>query len=224
MNIIETNLNFGKLSKRTKTTRIILHHAAAKTCDAATIHRWHKDRGWSGAGYHFLVRKNGKIYRLRPENTVGAHASGNNSDSIGICFEGDFQRESMPVVQKKAGKELVAYLKKKYNISKVQRHKDVGSTSCPGKNFPFADIKAGTTSTSNTAVSSGDFAPFLVKILASELNIRAGAGTNCKVVGSIKDNGIYTITKVKYNGTTPWGYLKSRAGYISLLPKYVKRL
>lgn len=148
MNIINANLSFGKLSKRTKTNRIILHHAAAKTCDAATIHRWHKDRGWSGAGYHFLVRKNGQVYSLRPVGTLGAHASGNNSDSIGICFEGNFDAEGMGYAQMNAGKELVEYLKKKYGISKVQRHKDVGSTSCPGNSFPFSEVATGAPDTS----------------------------------------------------------------------------
>ena len=147
MNIIETNLSFGSLSNRSKTTRMILHHADAKTCSAEDIHRWHLENGWSGAGYHFLVRKDGKVYRLRPEKAVGAHASGSNSDSLGICFEGDFQSEKMSDKQKKAGKELVAYLKKKYGISKVQKHSDVCATSCPGKNFPFSEI-AGAASSS----------------------------------------------------------------------------
>lgn len=154
MNIIETNLSFGSLSNRSKTTRIILHHAAAKTCSAEDIHRWHLGNGWSGAGYHFLVRKDGKVYRLRPEKAVGAHASGSNSDSLGICFEGDFTSEKMSTTQKNAGKDLIAYLKKKYGISKVQKHSDVCSTDCPGKNFPFSEIAGATGSTSSVSSSS----------------------------------------------------------------------
>lgn len=157
MKIIETNLSFGSMSKRSKTNRIILHHADAKKCSAEDIHRWHKERGWSGAGYHFLVRKDGSVYRLRPEKYIGAHASGNNSDSLGICFEGDFQSETMGAAQKKSGKELVAYLKNKYGISKVQRHKDVGATDCPGKNFPFSEIAgaSGSVSVSTEKEESG---------------------------------------------------------------------
>lgn len=154
MNIKETNLKFGSLSNRSKTTRIILHHAAAKSCGASTIHQWHKNNGWSGIGYHFVVRKNGTIERGRPEKTVGAHASGSNSDSLGICFEGDFTSEKMSDKQKNAGKELVAYLKKKYGISKVQRHSDVYATSCPGKNFPFSEI-AKATSTASSGTKDG---------------------------------------------------------------------
>lgn len=145
MNIIETNLQFGSMASRSTTRRIILHHAEATSCTAQDIHRWHKeDNHWAGAGYHFLVRKDGKVYRLRPEWAVGAHASGSNSDSLGICFEGAFNVETMGQSQIQAGRELVAYLKSKYGISLVQRHKDVGQTDCPGNNFPFLEIANGT--------------------------------------------------------------------------------
>lgn len=149
MNIIEKTYNWnGSLSQRKKTTRIIIHHAAAVICTADDIHRWHLNNGWCGIGYHFFVRKDGTIYRGRPENMVGAHAGNNNSDSIGICFEGNYQTEtSMPSAQKIAGRELVAYLKKKYSISKVQKHKDVNSTACPGKYFPFDYINSANTTT-----------------------------------------------------------------------------
>ncbi len=145
MKIIETNLKFGSLSKRSKTTRMILHNADASECSAADIHSWHKEQGWSGIGYHFLVRKDGTIERGRPEHTVGAHAAGNNSDSIGICFEGAFMKERMEQTQINAGRELIAYLKSKYGISKVQKHKDVNPTNCPGANFPYDAIVNGET-------------------------------------------------------------------------------
>lgn len=140
MEIIETNLQFKEMSTRKTTERIILHHAAATNCSAEDIHRWHLNNGWAGAGYHFLVRKDGKVYRLRDEEKVGAHAYGSNYNSIGICFEGNYMEEDMPAEQIKAGQELVAYLKNKYNITTVQKHKDVCATSCPGDKFPFEEI------------------------------------------------------------------------------------
>ena len=144
MQIIEKTYSFGTMDKRKQTTRIILHHAAAVTCTADDIHRWHKDRGWAGIGYHFFIRKDGSIYRGRPQNTVGAHAGGSNSDSVGVCFEGNYETETtMPDAQKKAGIELVAYLKDYYGITRVEGHRDVGATACPGKNFPFAEIVNG---------------------------------------------------------------------------------
>ena len=146
MNIIETNLEFKDMSTRKSTERIILHHADAKSCSAEDIHRWHLNNGWSGAGYHFLVKKDGKVYRLRPEDKVGAHAYGSNYNSIGICFEGNYMEEDMQEAQKEAGQELVAYLKNKYNITTVQAHRDVCATSCPGDKFPFDEISNSETS------------------------------------------------------------------------------
>ena len=140
MNIINTNLNFKQMDTRSSTKRIILHHAAAKKCSAEDIHRWHLNNGWSGAGYHFLVRKDGTIYRLRPEDKVGAHAYGANYDSLGICFEGDYKEEIMQEEEIKAGRELVNFLKNKYGINTVQVHKNVNATNCPGDNFPFDQI------------------------------------------------------------------------------------
>lgn len=140
MEIIETNLQFKDMDTRKKTERIILHHAAAKNCSVEDIHRWHLNNGWSGMGYHFLVRKDGSIYRGRPEDKVGAHAGGSNYNSIGICFEGNYMEEDMPEIQKEAGKELVSYLKNKYGITTVQAHRDVCETSCPGDKFPFDEI------------------------------------------------------------------------------------
>ena len=132
----------GQLARRTATRRIILHHAAAVTCTPQQVHQWHLANGWTGIGYHFFVRKDGTVYRGRPEDTVGAHAGNNNYDSLGVCFEGSFDRETMPDAQLRAGQELVAYLKQKYGISTVQRHSDVNATGCPGGNFPF-DVLAG---------------------------------------------------------------------------------
>lgn len=183
MNIIEKTYKWnGKLSNRKSTNRIILHHAESKSCTADDIHSWHLANGWAGIGYHFFVRKDGSIYRGRSENVVGSHAKGSNSDSIGICFEGSYMTETMSQAQINAGRELVTYLKNKYGISKVQKHKDVYSTNCPGSNFPFDQIVNGTvittpTSTSASQPASNAKTTGTYEITASDLSVRTGPGT-----------------------------------------------
>lgn len=141
MKIIEENYQWnGGLTKREHTDMIVLHHAAASKCSAMDVHGWHRANGWVGIGYHFFVRKDGSIYRGRPEQCVGAHAYGANYRSIGICFEGNFMNETMGQEQINAGAELVKYLKTKWGVAKVVRHKDLGTTDCPGKYFPFDKI------------------------------------------------------------------------------------
>lgn len=175
LNIIEKiyTLN-GKLAIRSKTERIILHHADASSCTADDIDRWHKQKDYTCIGYHFFVRKDGTIYRGRQENSVGAHAYQNNYNSIGICFEGKYETEQMPNAQIQAGKELVAYLKNKYNITKVQKHSDVCNTSCPGKNFKFDQIANSTTKNVVTSVEVKNEVKGNIATIQSTLNDRYG--------------------------------------------------
>lgn len=158
MKIIETNLSFRAMDIRSSTEQIVCHHSGVTVLQTVeTIHNYHKNtNGWSGIGYHFYVRKNGNVYRGRPENTVGAHCVGANYNSIGICFEGNFDKEKMGDAQLKAGQELVAYLKKKYGISKVKKHNDFGNTDCPGKNFPMDKIKNSTSPSNSSDNLSSD--------------------------------------------------------------------
>lgn len=125
-------------------SRIVLHHAAASHCTATQVHAWHKANGWCGIGYHFFVAKNGDVYRGRPIDTVGAHAGGYNLDSIGICFEGNFESETMGNAQEETGRQLVKELTAYYKtITLVQKHSDINATACPGKYFPFDYIAKG---------------------------------------------------------------------------------
>jgi hypothetical protein len=64
----------------------------------------------------------------------------------------------------------------------------------------------------------GKINPYKVKVTASALNIRSGPGINYKIVGCIKDEGVYTIIDEK-NG---FGFLKSEAGWISL--QYTRKI
>lgn len=67
-------------------------------------------------------------------------------------------------------------------------------------------------------VTKDEFNPYLVKITATMLNVRAGAGTSYKINTTVKKGEVYTI--VGENGN--WGKLKSGAGWISL--KYCEKL
>lgn len=145
MKIFEPSLKFnGALQPRASTRRIIVHHTVSSDVPAATIHQWHISRGWSGIGYHFVIRADGSIERGRPEHTKGAHAPEANADSIGIVLTGDFMKTKPTEAQMQALVELVQYLRGKYgkygNIP-VLRHSDVSATACPGKLFPWEEFQ-----------------------------------------------------------------------------------
>lgn len=60
--------------------------------------------------------------------------------------------------------------------------------------------------------------PYTVRIIATSLNVRAGAGTNYKINTVVHKNEVYTIVDEK----SGWGKLKSGAGWISL--NYTKKV
>lgn len=161
INIIEPKLDFKEMDIRNATNMIVLHHAEHPNCSVEEVHQWHLDNGWAGIGYHFFIRKDGKIYRGRPEETVGSHCKGNNETSIGICAEGNYMKETMNEAQKTALINLTAYLKGKYKVNKVYGHREAGSSNCPGINYPLDEIKdkannITVNATNNQSTSVGD--------------------------------------------------------------------
>lgn len=79
-----------------------------------------------------------------------------------------------------------------------------------------------TTAQTPTTTPSAAFKPYTVRITSTDLNIRAGAGTNFASKGYIKP-GVYTIVEESAGkGASKWGKLKSGAGWISL--DYCKRV
>lgn len=141
VNIIETNLEFGELTRRSNTNLIVVHHVGEINRDvtAKEIHGWHLNNGWSGIGYHFVIRKNGQIERGRPEWAVGSHAYGCNYNSIGINIVGDFEQAKPTQAQIESAAMLIGNLATKYNIvptaETVVGHRDLMETACPGKNL-----------------------------------------------------------------------------------------
>ena len=157
--INKPNLGLSGLDYNNNPQMIILHHAEASSCSVYDINNWHKERGWVGIGYHYFVRKDGSIYRGRPENAVGAHCPGCNSISIGICAEGSYNKEYMPQAQKDAIEALIKDIyRRKGRRLQIFGHKEKYSTDCPGRNYPlqyFKNIfKTGGTSSSSSSNSS----------------------------------------------------------------------
>lgn len=83
-------------------------------------------------------------------------------------------------------------------------------------------IKAGSSTTATKPTTSSGFKSYKVKVTASVLNVRKGAGTNYGIATQVKKNEVYTIVGEKKNGSTKWGKLKSGAGWIAL--SYTKKV
>ena len=111
---------------------IIIHCSATRAGQdftAADIDRWHRQRGFRSIGYHFVVRLDGTIEPGRDVALDGAHCTGWNHRSIGICYIGGLDVNGRPAdtrteAQKNALRDLVAKLCKEYDIIELLGHRD----------------------------------------------------------------------------------------------------
>lgn len=201
MEIIETNLQFNSnMTERKNTKRGIFHNSGTAVRQAIDIiHNYHKNtRGYAGIGYHFYIRRDGSIYRGRQEHMQGAHAYGANSDSIGICFEGNLNEEYLTREQIEAGRWLVSYLKGKYENIEFTEHRKVCNTSCPGKKFNIEEIvnvQVNNQQVSNTV----DERKERIKTLQSLLNKVYNAGLAVDgIIGTNTNNALRRVALKNY--------------------------
>ena len=105
---------------------------------------WHKERGFKDdngngmhCGYHYIIRKDGRIECARPIDRVGAHTAGVNLNSIGIAWVGGANgKDDRTNAQKAAMADLLQSLYKvlpSYGII-VRGHNDFSSKKCPNFN------------------------------------------------------------------------------------------
>lgn len=121
-------------------SEIIVHCSATKEGEnfkAADIDRWHREKGWNGIGYHYVVDLDGKIELGRPLDQVGAHCTNHNSRTIGICYIGGLDqsgkaKDTRNEAQRKSLEKLVKALKVCFpTIVKVSGHRDYAARDCP---------------------------------------------------------------------------------------------
>ena len=68
---------------------IIVHCTATKAgrhFNVDDVRRWHLQRNFRDIGYHFLVLLDGTVQQGRPLAEAGAHCTGHNARSIGVCY------------------------------------------------------------------------------------------------------------------------------------------
>lgn len=122
-----------------KITKIIVHCAdtpEGRDDKAEDIRRWHKARGFNDIGYHYVVDLDGTIEPGRDVTIAGAHTTGHNADSIGVCYIGGADKymkskDTRTEEQKTALLLLLKYLMQKYPGATIYGHRDFANKSCP---------------------------------------------------------------------------------------------
>lgn len=119
---------------------IIIHCAATpegKNFTVQDIDRWHRQRGFKCIGYHFVIYRDGSIHKGRPLEQIGAHCTGHNANSIGICYiggcaaDGKTAKDTRTDAQREALKRLVAELKTAYPAATIHGHREYANKACP---------------------------------------------------------------------------------------------
>lgn len=124
-----------------KINKIIVHCSATpegRDIKTETIRDWHiNGNRWKDIGYHYVIELDGSIHKGREENVVGAHCSGQNINSIGVCYvggvakDGKTPKDTRTEAQKSSLLKLLKNLKAKYPSATIYGHREFAAKACP---------------------------------------------------------------------------------------------
>lgn len=130
----------GLVKSRRRITEIIVHCTATpegKDFTIKDITAWHKQRGFSTIGYHYVVYRDGSVHTGRDVNVAGAHCTGHNAHSIGVCYvgglakDGKTPKDTRTNVQKASLEILLRKLRTLYPTAKIYGHNTFSTKACP---------------------------------------------------------------------------------------------
>lgn len=118
---------------------IILHCSATKEgqdFDVTDIDAWHRKRGFKCVGYHYVITLDGRIQQGRPLEEIGAHVTGHNSHSIGICYIGGLDKngkakDTRTPAQRESLCKLLRALHTKFPNAALHGHREYANKACP---------------------------------------------------------------------------------------------
>ena len=124
-----------------KINKIVLHYTAVPhapigkaLAQLEAIDTYHKNKGWTGIGYHIAVHPSGHVISCRPLNLSGAHCRGHNRDSVGVVMmtDADYLQTNPPLLMWVVVDTLKT-LCQHFGISResVFLHKQYNKTDCP---------------------------------------------------------------------------------------------
>lgn len=120
-------------------SEIIVHCTATKPLahiNVNDVRRWHRERGFSDIGYHYLILVDGTIEVGRPLHIAGAHCKGHNAHSIGVCYVGGLNAKGKPAdtrtpAQREAMRNLLTSLRSRFPEAIIHGHRDFAAKACP---------------------------------------------------------------------------------------------
>jgi N-acetylmuramoyl-L-alanine amidase len=125
--------------------RATIHHTVTPTNDSVSpqqrlrqIQAYHMyTMGWCDIGYNYLVSRDGRVWKGRGKNHLGAHVANNNGGNVGISFMGNYSSTQVSQPQRCNAAHLLRWLHGQNPAVELDRdhikgHRQYGGTSCPG--------------------------------------------------------------------------------------------
>lgn len=104
---------------------------AQRDIGIAQLRAMHLQRGFNDVGYHYAIRRDGRVEKGRPDNVVGAHVQGHNTGSLGICLVGGVKADgktpeaNFTAEQYSALEQLLRRLKIEHPRARICGHRDL---------------------------------------------------------------------------------------------------
>ena len=228
-------VNYTKLSPNYSArtgaiTKITIHHMAGN---------WSVEQ--CGNGFSSSTRQASSNYGIGSDGRVGMYveeknrawtSSNRDNDNKAVTIEvaNDGGAPDWHVSDKAYNKliDLCVDICKRNGIKKLNytgtrdgnltRHNMFTPTSCPGPYLQGRFPQIAAEVNKRLAQNGAEQKSFLVRVTASTLNVRAGAGIGYKINTVVKKGEVFTIVDTSGD----WGKLKSGAGWINL--KYTQRI
>ena len=120
--------------------KIIIHCSATpegKNFTVKQIDACHRQRGFNGIGYHFVIYLDGSVHVGRALAKAGAHCKGYNAHSIGVCYiggvaaDGKTPKDTRTDAQKESLVKLITELRQQFPNASVHGHREFANKACP---------------------------------------------------------------------------------------------
>ena len=131
----------ARLKKSRRVINEIIIHCTAtpegRECSVDEIRQWHKARGFTDIGYHYVIHLDGRVENGRDVDIAGAHCTGHNTHSIGVVYvggcakDGKTPKDTRTQAQKSALANLLLDLRKLYPRATIHGHRDFANKACP---------------------------------------------------------------------------------------------
>lgn len=108
--------------------------ATAKNTPIEAIKKyWRENLEWKSVGYHRIIKTNGEIVVLAPDESITNGVAGHNSSSLHVCYIGGKDKDDRTEAQRRSMELVLKEWLAKYPKARIRGHRDFPGVkkACP---------------------------------------------------------------------------------------------